>query len=263
MKKSSCPFLLLIFFAAQCALLQAQIKPLGNYQFTTTLPASEAGIAKSSGGSGNLDIRKGRYVQVVRSEGGTVFFKYWPFKDSQTKQKFYGTDDTPFVYQMPTEDFERFSRPIYPKFKGYDVGVYTVPFRLRGIGKGGEDFDFESSLSLQANFIAGWGNRFEPASKFDLSVGIGLTKIELGKTNSNFDEDRTASAYTMSLGGVWKPMPFANLGFFVGWDWLGAKDKEAGWKYNGKTWLGLGINIAFKSQREVENKGEAKDQNGK
>ena len=61
------------------------------------------------------------------------------------------------IFVLPTSDFNQLTKPVYKKYKGARVGAYTIPFRLRGIGK---DFDFESSLSLSANMIFGFGSYY-------------------------------------------------------------------------------------------------------
>ena len=72
-----------------------------------------------------------------------------------------------------------------------------------------------------------------------------MTSVNLNELNSNVESDRTASAFTISLGAVVKPAKFANIGLFIGWDSLNAYDEEVRWEYNGKTWVGLGLNISF------------------
>lgn len=157
---------------------------------------------------------------------------------------------------MEKDKFRELTNPVYSKFKGFSVGAYSVPFRLRGISN---DFDFESALSLQANMIAGFGSYISERSWLDLSFGLGLTGIKLNPDNSEVEEDRTASAFTTSFGIVVKPKPYANLGLFIGWDFLGKNDREVNWQYNKGTWLGLGMNISFNevtTEKSPENKKE-------
>lgn len=148
------------------------------------------------------------------------------------------------IFSMPYKKFIDITAPLYRRYKGCQVGVYTIPFRLRGTGK---DFDFESSLSLQSNIVFGFGTLKKPTSWFDFSGGIGLTGISLNSNNSDVLENRTATAITASFGAVFKFNRWANIGLFGGWDWLGAKDRGVNWKYNGDFWIGIGINISFNS----------------
>lgn len=60
------------------------------------------------------------------------------------------------------------------------------------------------------------------------------------------------------MGGVFKPAKYANIGLFVGWDFLGQNDNEVSWKYDGKTWIGIGINVSF---NEVKTEKTATDLN--
>lgn len=154
------------------------------------------------------------------------------------------------TFSMPYKKFVDITSPVYRLYKGCEVGVYTIPFRIRGTGR---DFDFESSLSLQSNIVFGFGTHKNPESWFDLSGGIGLTGVNLNSKNSEVTEERTATAFTASIGGVFKINRWANMGLFLGYDWLGAKDREVNWKYNGDLWIGLGINISFNSIKTDDN----------
>ncbi|WP_410220662.1 hypothetical protein [Pedobacter sp.] len=186
------------------------------------------------------EVPTGGYkVRALYEKQGYVYYKYWDFKDSTLKSKY--NDDK--VFKMKKEDFKTVADRLYRRYKGAKVGAYTIPFRLRGINSG--DFDFETALSLQANVVFGFGQQTKQESWLDLSWGLGLTRINLDSDNSKVTENRTASALTTSLGGVIKPDKYVNLGLFVGWDFLGKKDKEAEWIYNKKPWLGIGINISF------------------
>ena len=165
------------------------------------------------------------------------------------KEKYNGVEMDK-IFTLTLEEFSQLTSPLYRIFKGTKVGAYTVPFRLRGVGN---NFDFESSLSLSANMIFGWGSTYKQESWFDASFGVGLTKVNLTKNNSLVTENRTASAFTLSLGGVVKPAPNINGGIFVGWDFLGADDRNVEWSYNKKMWLGLGINISLNEVKSENN----------
>lgn len=157
------------------------------------------------------------------------------------------------IFSMPYTKFIDITCPVYRRYKGCQVGAYTVPFRLRGIGGIGGKFEFESSLSLQSNVVFGFGTYKSPESWFDLSGGIGLTGVSLNSKNSSVEKERTATAFTTSIGAVLKFNRWANMGLFVGCDWLGAKDREISWHYNGDLWIGLGINISFNSIKTEDN----------
>jgi hypothetical protein len=176
-------------------------------------------------------------VQVV--DENSVQYSYLTYPDP-TNFKTYNKDSP--LFEMDLEDFKKYARPVYRNYKGATVGLYSVPFRLRGKG---DTFDFESSLALQANLVFGFGSSRSKESFLDASVGLGLSSINLDSLNSNVTEGRTASALTISLGTVIKLNRFANLGIFVGKDFLNARDRSTAWIFNKKTWVGLGINISF------------------
>lgn len=153
------------------------------------------------------------------------------------------------ITALAKTDFMQYSKTqTFRRFKGAKVGVFTVPFRLRGVGTD-SSFDFESSLSLSSSLALGFGSIKRQYSWLDLSLGIGLTAINLTKENSLVLENRSASAFTLSLGVVVKFNENANMGFFIGRDFLGKVDRNVDWIYNGKTWLGLGINISFNEMK--------------
>ncbi len=259
--KNQLSFSLLILLCIVFKPASAQeVKLGGNYSFLVTLPKDHSHVKRKSG-SGELNIKKGRKINVVEVGEDTIVFKYWRWGDSSSQLNidYYGADEEPNLYSLSKKDFINLTRPIYNRFKGFEVGAYSVPYRLRGLFQRSDTFDFESSLSLQANFIFGWGNRFQQQSQYDFSLGLGLTKIELSPLNSGANEDRTASALTLSLGGVWKPTPYANIGIFVGWDWLSAKDKSVSWTYDGRVWMGIGINVSFNALQAKDNTGKPGD----
>lgn len=178
-------------------------------------------------------------VQMVDPD--SVRYSYLTYSDSSSENFEMYNKGRP-LFEMTLKDFKKYAQPVYQYYKGVTVGLYSVPFRLRGKG---DTFDFESSLALQANLVFGFGNSRSKESLFDASVGLGLSSINLDSLNSDVTEGRTASALTISLGAVVKLNRFANLGIFVGKDFLNARDRSTKWIFNKKTWVGLGINISF------------------
>lgn len=165
-------------------------------------------------------------------------------KDAAKKAVFNASATDPdLIFMMPKDIFVQLVKPLYRRYKGATMGAYTIPFRLRGTGGGG--FDFESNLSLQANVVFGFGKQDQAHSWLNASIGIDLTGVQLNTKNSDVTEARTASAFTASAGLLLKPAPFANIGVFLGTDLLGKNDSEINWAYNRKPWIGLGINISF------------------
>ncbi|MCF8247271.1 MAG: hypothetical protein K9J37_19650 [Saprospiraceae bacterium] len=230
---------------------KAQIVIGGNYRFLSNIPQNDNYQLTETGTP--VEVVKGKKINVldVDIEENLVSYTYWEsLADGVTSDE---------VLQMTLEKFERLTEPIYRVFKGFSAGAYTIPVRLRGIGKK-SNFDFESSLSLSANFVVGWGCKDTPESFIDLALGVGLTSVVLTKNNSEITEDqRTAAAFTASLGVLVKPKPYVNIGLFWGGDWLGNPDKDTvKWKYNSKAWLGLGVNVFFNVTKSEENTAEPK-----
>lgn len=169
-------------------------------------------------------------IHSVSDDGNYIFFRRDP-------------EITFDIYALKKNDFFFYTQQKFQRFKGAEVGVYTIPFKLRGFGS--DDFDFETNLSLLANIVFGFGTQTNQVSWFDASVGIGLSSIALSSKNSNVTENRTASALTLSIGGVVKPTSRANIGLFLGGDFLGRNDNNVDWKYDKNLWVGIGVNISF------------------
>lgn len=169
-------------------------------------------------------------IHSISEDGNYIFFR----RDPETTYN---------IYALKKSDFFFYTKQKFQRFKGAEVGVYTIPFKLRGFDT--DDFDFETNLSLLANIVFGFGSQTSETSWFDASVGIGLSSIALSEKNSDVLENRTASALTLSIGGVLKPTSRANIGLFLGGDFLGRSDNNVNWKYDKNLWIGIGVNISF------------------
>lgn len=184
------------------------------------------------------DVVDKKEIKILAIKEENIFFRYLK-------------DDT--VRTISKNLFEELDKTeTFKWYKGARVGIYTVPFRLRFAE---DDFDFESSLSLSSNIAFGFGAIKNQHSFVDLSVGIGLTSINLTKENSLVIENRSASAFTTSIGVVFKFDEYVNIGFFAGKDFLGKVDRSVNWIYNGNTWLGLGINVNFNEMKTTASRG--------
>lgn len=181
-------------------------------------------------------------VRIEAFDSEKVIYTYLVYDDVKQKDEYDLYNDSDPVFSMPINDFIQSVRPLYNALKDPVIGLYTIPFRFRGKSK---TFDFESSLALQTNIVFGFGSRTKAESFLDVSVGVGLSSINLSVKNSNVSADRTASAITVSGGVLWKPTRFTNIGLFIGSDFLPSKDRNVNWIYAGKLWTGVGINISF------------------
>ena len=174
--------LLIFLILSNCIVLQAQTQiPKVSFQFNTNIIADYSNLHEK-GKSLKLDINEGYKIKVIgqSSDLKTTYFKYWNFnetikaKDSLGKtivvKNSKALEYNNKLFEIPTEEFNKLVDQLYSRYKGTTVGVYTIPFRLRGIGN---NFDFESSLSLQANIVAGFGSVKSESSWIDLSLGVG------------------------------------------------------------------------------------------
>ena len=220
----------------------------GQYYFTKTLKNS---VAKQKLENKSLDddfeiIRK-HIVQIVSFDSKTVSYRYLTFKNDKLKST-YNNDDE--IFEMSIEDFTYYTSKYLTRFRNWKVGAYTVPIRIRSKGN---NFEFESNLSLGANITKGINfSRYGDYGYADFSFGISLTKVNLNENNSDLEtvnpdlNTLSQSALTTSFGLTVHLDKNVNFGIFYGWDFLEGSDQEKlKWIHNKKPWLGFGINVSF------------------
>ena len=208
------------------------------FKFNTTI-AKGISLQRRNDTTSTEGIKKGHKVYVFKVDS-LVYYRYFNFKKDSVLRENFSKDDVFFT--MPLIDFREVTEEIYSRFKGFRFGAYSIPYRLRG---NAGLFDFENSLSLQANLIAGVGKQTVKNSQIDFSLGLGLSSAYLNSRNSNVTENRTASTFTFSTGAVYKPTKEISLGLFVGFDFLNRSDRLSDWDYNKKPWIGLGLNVGL------------------
>lgn len=207
------------------------------------------------------EIKYQNQVKVLYSENDRVFFKYLVFPDDADKAIFnYDSNNKERTFSMSKDDFNNLTNTYFNKFRGFKYGAYTVPIRLRN-SKG--IFEFDSNLSLGANVLSRLSlNRFKEHLFIDLSFGIGLTKVNLNKENSNLGVEGSdfenidvlsPTAFTLSFGLLLNLAENVNIGAYCGLDRLSTADNKAGWIYNKKPWLGIGVNVSFSGKANNSN----------
>ncbi len=145
----------------------------------------------------------------------------------------------------------------YHQVKKWDVnfGTLVTPFKLRF-----RRFEFANNLSVggavyyQRKFDMDWslGGVFA-LSLSSVTLDRASTNIHQNATNTNppLTTSTTRPAFSPSIHGV---LSYKNISFTlgVGFDFISkptdiasATNPEAGWIYNGKPWLGLGLGISL------------------
>ena len=128
----------------------------------------------------------------------------------------------------------------------YRVGVFTVPYKLRL-----SSFSFDANVNLGANLGVKfrWNRRIENGFSFEPIFGVGLASIKLDKDNSLSTEPTNVSAFTINTGVLLHLTSLINVGLTYGFDNISQNDQNNyKWKYQGKGWLGIGINVSFGNQ---------------
>ncbi|GGX08754.1 hypothetical protein [Aquimarina muelleri] len=216
-----------------------------------------------------LNYKKGYKIKVIdikpaldgNEKKDSIIFTVNRFKiDTSNENKkgiklntlFYETENNSSIQHiMVREVFNKYTDPIYSCFRGVRAGFYTIPFKIRI-----DNFDFEQNINFGMNigFQFRFNKKIEDSWLYEPSIGIGISSINLNSKNSNVSEERTASAFSSSIGLILHFDKNINIGLFSGMDFLGNSDIEADWKYNKKIWFGIGVNIGFSLS---ESKGES------
>lgn len=151
------------------------------------------------------------------------------------------------VYSLPLDKFLLSTKPLYNRVD-WRVGVFTVPFKLR-FG----DFNFDANVNLGANIGAKirWNREIENSLALEPIFGFGLASIQLDESNSSTESATNVSAFTINTGVLIHITNAINVGLTYGFDNISKNDQNNyNWKYNGKGWLGIGINISFSGQED-------------
>ena len=233
----------------------------GNYFFKNYLPSNNAQANKLKPGVAAAPINymtnnAGNHynVTVQAISGDLITFKYWHFTNPDTNNAINGVADDA-LFTINSTEFKTMMGILYDRWE-VRAGFFSVPYKLRF-----NDFDFESDVTVGMN-ISGfyrWNRKKEHGFAIEPILGIGLTKVNVDDSNSNVEESGSLSAFTVNTGLLFHLTEKINLGVFYGFDNLSKKDYEnSGWKYNGKGWLGIGLNISFSETNN--NKSESVDQ---
>lgn len=231
---------------------ETEIK-LGNYIFTSSFETKVITDFYGTTISKTSTIhRANSIVNAIKIINDSVIVQYYKAKELSNKKQeskgqkfnstFYENDNQLKYYKIKIDDFKKVTTYYYNRYKGVAAGIYSVPFKLRF-----NDFDFEQNLNVGISI----GCQYRISKKIDHrwflepNIGIGLAKINLNSKNSDVQDSRTASAFSLSSGLILHFSKTINAGCFVGWDFLSNTDSDTNWIHNGKTWLGLGINIGF------------------
>lgn len=235
-----------VLFIGLCFFAKAQdIEPKTNYSFDNLYTYND------------VQFKTNYKLKVISVDSTQVCFIVYPFKGKKdpelTKQLnaiYYETNNQIIKHCIPKEEFEQNTSRVYSAFKGVRAGFYTIPFKLRF-----DKFDFEQNVNFGMNigFQYRFNKKIEDRWLYEPSFGIGLSSIQLNSKNSNVTEDRSASAFTLTSGIIIHFDNVINLGIFGGIDLLGNSDRDTNWKYHGKPWLGIGINIGFALSKAEDN----------
>jgi hypothetical protein len=129
-----------------------------------------------------------------------------------------------------------------------NFGTLVTPFKLRF-----NRFGFSNNLSVGGAIY--YQHTFKKDWSWGTILALSLSSVTLDATSTNISPALTSSttrpAFSPSLHGV---ISYKNINFTlgIGFDYLSkpsdiasATNPEAGWIYNGKPWLGIGIGFSL------------------
>lgn len=259
--KTKILLMLLMFFVGMAFGQENDIKKDGNYYFNyISLEDLRSFKSKSeTAKSKNIDLVRelvngNKYRIIVNNvKDDKVYFRFWKFIDFE-KNKIVNDaeskkDNSKVIYVMSLQDFKDNTKILYNRID-WRVGVYTIPFKLRL-----SSFNFDANVNLGANLGAKirWNREVESGLSFEPILGFGLASIKLDESNSKAagSNNTNVSAFTINTGLLVHVTKSINVGFTFGFDYLSKNDQNNyDWKYNGKGWLGIGINVAFSNQND-------------
>ena len=264
------PSLLLLLFASTLLAQTPQIGAL--YFFNTTINAATAGrIVQLKGGGApppGFSVIEKAQVKVTEVTDDRVSFKYLLYNTTDRKYDIFNFDaaGNQFIFSMSRLDFSTYLTKVFGKHRGFLTGGYTVPIRLR-LNAG--NFEFESNLSIGTNIALRLApSRFREFPYYDLSLGISLTKANLNPENSLLRDTTLANnpfssvdvlsptAFTPSLGLNVALNNNVSIGAIIGVDLIPSADNRADWLYQGVPWLGIGLNFALSTPKDISPEGD-------
>lgn len=250
---------------------ETNVKSGGNYYFNYIPKNALLNIESSSTGfqahkDEIIEILDGTSfnIHVTKIESGKIYFVFGEFKkktkrlepqinhlnfdetshpkENSSEVPSNNDDSKQVVYTLPLDVFEKNTKPLYDIIE-YRAGAYTVPFKLRL-----SSFSFDSNINIGANIGGKFrlNRKIENGFALEPVLGFGLASIKLDESNSTTKESTNVSAFTMIGGLLIHLTSNINCGITLGFDKISRKDQDNyHWKYNGKGWIGIGINVSF------------------
>ena len=224
----------------------------GNYYLNQKVPDHQIvsfsnAVASSDFAQKKNNLKGKNYRLSVKSiDNDNVYFSFWKFSNQQRNKEINGDSITvQTIYTLSKEDFKQLVNPLYDR-KEWRVGFYTIPYKLRF-----KDFDFDGNVNLGANigYKFRWNRQLENGFGIEPILGFGLASIKMDDSNSLATSSSNVSAFTVNTGVLFHITQSINAGLTLGWDNISGKDqRQYDWKHNGKSWLGIGINVAFSKE---------------
>lgn len=236
--------ILLLFLLGCVGITYAQdneIKKNGNYYFnyptSDQLTNFKATDNTDNKAFENIIIGKKRNVKVKKVDAHQVTFEITDKVENGRNEK--------NTFTLSVEEFKNITEPVYNRIE-WRFGVYTVPFKLRFGG-----FSFDANVNLGTNIGAKIRMNREIENGFALEpiFGFGIASIKLDTSNSSTSSGTNVSAFTINTGVLIHITNAINVGITYGFDNISKNDQSLyNWHYNGKGWLGLGINVSLNNQ---------------
>lgn len=247
----------LLFFAISILSNAQEIKNGDNYYFTTNIDnqlLDDTILSLDGKQLDDFEILEKSQIKVLKTDEDFVYFKFLDFPKDSPAYRIYNRNiqDELRIFKIKKSRFASNTKTYYNRFRGIRYGTYTVPIRLR---KTDGTFEFDSNLSLGASIVSRFSlSKFNEHFYLDISAGLSITKVNLNPENSDLGlatgdfadiEALSPAAITPTFGILLGVAENINIGTYIGWDHISTADNKANWIYNGKPWIGIGLNVVF------------------
>jgi len=194
------------------------------------------------------------FCVIKKKNSDSLVVKHIKFsnrKNMKPNKRLLNLVDTVSTYLLVSfYDFERIAIPYYFRNSKplFTCGTVLLPIKMRF-----KEFDFSKDFTLGPVFGLRWRISKLRQNHINLLAGIGVTSFSLDSlsTEGGVSNVSERAGITPSIGVVFSFDNIMQVGLFVGKDYVSQKE-DISWKYQGKTWLSVGIGFTMLTNQIAE-----------
>lgn len=222
------------------------------YQLRVDAGVYSCDIFGGSKGSEVFGVPERAVFTKIGETADAIIVRFWKWSESSTESKTFNSkpNEKRKYFLLSKTDFEGKAMKYYSnsiKRLTFTIGAVVIPIKLRM-----QPFDFSKDVTLGTMAGARWRLSHRNPHFFNLVGGFGLTSVTLdsASTDGKVRQSSDRASFTLSVAGLFE-FKKAQVGVFIGWDWITAK--EPAWRYQGKTWISVGIGYALYKRNKESN----------